>query len=358
MVPSRAMAKALGEAIVKKHAALLEQDVSVARVHEAHETVKRCLEAVSPDLQLFTFGSSAVYGFHERNSDVDFVALRPEDVQDGKGGDCTTQLAKALQTELLAKLTRELKAKNFSWALEEVRRARVPVVKVKTPTVDFDITAHRRNGVRNSALLRAYFEQRPQDRWLSVAIKSWSKDTGMNGAMGYLTSYGFNLMVCYYLVHGSKTEQWSALSPRPTASVTRDIASVLPPPLTFVNKDALDVTSIAPIPGYLPLLPPDTETVGAQVLDFLDFYLNRFPMDTAVITLSTPSLVQPADLNWTKTAEDLKRAVQEKVFYRVCIEDPFEVNLNVGRNISSFKLDMMKKHFEKGLKTGLGLLLQ
>lgn len=359
----------VGKAILDHHAALLGADLSVKRVHEAHSLVKNSLDAVAPELKLFTFGSSSVYGFHEFKSDVDFVALREEDIVDGKGGDSTSQLAKALQTQLLGKLASSVRQKNLQWTVEEVRRARVPVVKVKAPHIDFDITAHRRNGVRNSALLRKYFEQAPENRWLSIAIKGWSKRVGMNGPVGgYLTSYGFNILVVYYLMHRRRHEQSSASPLMPSEGT--DGAAVVSPSascelstspssssgIEFVDKDSLDVSQIPPIPEYLPLEPPNPEALGEQVLDFFDFYLSRFPMESHVISLSHKEPITKQSLNWTKTAEDMKNNVStEKVFYRLCIEDPYEVNLNVGRNVSPFKFDLMRKHFLKGSTTALGL---
>jgi DNA polymerase sigma len=345
----------VGKAILDHHAALLGADLSVKRVHEAHSLVKNSLDSIAPELKLYTFGSSTVFGFHEPKSDVDFVALREEDIVDGKGGDSTSQLAKGLQTQLLAKLAASVRQKNVQWTVEEVRRARVPVVKVKAPHIDFDITAHRRNGVRNSALLRHYLTQAPENRWLSIAIKSWSKRVGMNGPVGgYLTSYGFNILVVYYLLHRRRHEQLQSSESAAEGDVPNvgSTASV-----TFIDKDSLDVALIPAIPEYVPLEPPNPEALGEQVLDFFDFYLSRFPMESHVISLSHKEPITKQSLNWTKTAEDMKNNTSmEKVFYRLCIEDPYEVNLNVGRNVSPFKFDLMKKHFVKGRATALGLV--
>lgn len=352
-------AASMGKAIFDHHAHLLAADLKVSRVHDAHAIVKRSLDVVAPELKLFTFGSSAVYGFHEAKSDVDFVCLRDSDIVDGKGGDSTSQLAKGLQTQVLGKLAKAVKASNVQWSVEEVRRARVPVVKVKAPRIDFDITAHRRNGVRNSALLRSYFAQDPMNRWLSIAIKGWSKRTGMNGPIGgYLTSYGFNILVVYYLMHrhrlhwGGDTSTTTAEGAPAALSTAASSTS-----LTFVDKDALDVATIDPIPSYLALEAPNTTILGEQVLDFLDFYLQRFPMDTHAISLSDPNPITKEKLNWTRTQEDMRNlANADKVYYRMCIEDPYEVNLNVGRNVTPFKFDMMRKHFEKARTSALGLL--
>lgn len=329
---SKANAAALGGAIVKSCASLLAQDLSLTRVHHAHQQVMECLQVTHPQLKLFTFGSSAVYGFHEPKSDVDFVALSLVDIKDGKGEDSSSQLAKGLQNELLTKLAKTMRQRNLTWNVEEVKRTRVPVVRVKTQAVDFDVTAFRRNGVRNSALLRSYFEQEPQTRWLSMAVKAWSKRTGMNGPHGFLTSYGFNILCLYYLMQ-------------------RGV-------IKFVDPDACDVSQIEPIPQQLSLLPPVSEQLlGEQVLDFLEYYLTEFDWENKVVSLSRERQTTRLELNWTRDAEDQKMMSSEKVAYRLCIEDPYEINLNVGRNVTAFKMDLFRKHLEKGRATGLGLAL-
>ena len=92
------------------------------------------------------------------------------------------------------------------------------------------------------------------------------------------------------------------------------------------------------------------------MLDFLDYYLDEYQMDEHAISLSRDGITTKESLGWTRTAEDQKMMSQEKVAYRLCIEDPYEVNLNVGRNVTAFKLDMMRKHFEMARETGLLLL--
>lgn len=321
----------LGAAVMKTGESVLSQDTSVERVRSAHALVQNAITQINSNYRLYTFGSTAVFGFHEAKSDVDFVALRPDDIADGKGEDSQSQLAKALQTEFLGKVGRVLKQKHIDWAVDEVKRARVPVIKIKSKTVDFDITAHRRNGVRNSALLRAYLEQDPELRWLSMAVKSWSKRCGMNGPVGYITSYGFNIMVIYFLLQRKL--------------------------LSFVDPDACCASTIDPLPRGLPLeAPKDPERIGRLLIEFLEYYRYGFDIENDVVTLSRQTRTTKEALNWTKTAEDMKIINAEKVAYRFCIEDPYEINLNVGRNVTAFKLEMMKKTFEKGIETGMGLV--
>lgn len=323
--------KELGDAVMRTNDAILSQDTSVERVQAAHKLVQDAITEINPNYRLYTFGSTSVLGFHEAKSDVDFVALRPDDIADGKGEDSQSQLAKGLQTEFLGKVGKALKKRHIEWTVDEVKRARVPVIKIKSKTVDFDITAHRRNGVRNSALLRAYLEQDPELRWMSMAVKSWSKRCGMNGSVGYITSYGFNILTIYFLLQKKI--------------------------LKFVDPDSCCASTIDPLPRGLPLHPPkDPERIGQLLIEFMEYYRYDFNIDQDVVTLSRESRTTKEALNWTKTAEDMKIINAEKVAYRFCIEDPYEINLNVGRNVTPFKLDMMKKTFEKGIETGMGLI--
>lgn len=125
-------------------------------------------------MSLYLFGSSAVYGFREPKSDVDLAALSSADIKANDCNDAVTEVAKGIQGDFLSKLANQLSQRHLSWNVDLVRRTRVPVLRVKAneTAVDFDITANRCNGVRNSALLRSYFMQALPARLLSVAIKS------------------------------------------------------------------------------------------------------------------------------------------------------------------------------------------
>ena len=121
-----------------------------------------------------------------------------------------------------------------------------------------------------------------------------------------------------------------------------------------------NVANIAQIPTYAPLLaPPQPRELGDTVLDFLNYYMHEFNWDTSVLSMKVDAsepVPTKESFGWTKGAEDAKQISQEKVSYRLCIEDPYEVNLNVGRQVTQLKLDFLKKHFAQGKNTGLGLL--
>lgn len=320
--------------------AQLSRTLDTKPVADVHQKVSACVQAVDPVMTPFIFGSTAVLGVHEHGSDVDFVCLSPADVQDGTGADAVTEVAKGLQADFLYRLSGAIKQEHFLWDLELVRRTRVPVLRVKggmgTDGVSFDVTASRRNGVRNSALLRCYFTQCPETRWLSMLVKQWSKKTGLNASVegGCITSYGWNMMVAYYLMQ-------------------RKLVQLVP-------IDSCDVAQIAPMPPYLPLEAPQQggQVLAEMVLDFVHFYLDEFQADTEVISLNRPAGETSKEmLSWTKHAEDMARIRGEKVHYRWCIEDPYEYNLNVGRNVTPFKLMLLQKHLARAQETALLLLL-
>jgi DNA polymerase sigma len=301
---------------------------SMDRMNVLHGSLSTIINPLFPDYQLFAFGSAVALGVMEQGSDIDFVALDKRNVADGQGQDPGTQTARAVQAHLLGQLAKEIRSRNPTWAVEEVKRTRVPVLRVQCPLGHWDLTVNRRNGVRNSWLLRRYYEQYPQGRWLVLAVKLWSKDTAMNGPLGYLTSYGFNLLCIYYLILRGKMQ--------------------------FVPPETMDVAAVPHTPTFLPLQDADTAELGTLINDFLRFYLEEFDVEKDVVSLSRPGITAKGQLNWTTVAEEVRAVNGDgKVYYRLAIEDPYEVNLNVGRNVSPFKFDMMGKHFARALELGL-----
>ena len=331
--PAIPSAARVGSALIEHLKPKVNDDPDGKALRNTYEMLSGLVQKVLPDTALYTFGSASAFGVLEHGSDIDYVLLTKDAIEDGQGQDSTSQAARALQSHLLGKLAAEIRSQHRAWIVEEVKRTRVPVLRVKPgASTPFDVSVDRRNGVRNSHLLRSYFNQAPEYRWLSLGVKHWSKRTGMNGPMGYLTSYGFNIMVVYYMLQ-------------------RQL-------VTFVPIDTTHVANCHPIPSPLSMpVPDDPARVGSAVIDFLTYYLDEFNMEDHVIQLNRPELTTKEQLNWTRVAEDMKAVSGEgKVAYRLCIEDPYEVNLNVGRNVTPFKYDMFRRHFNKALGDGMGFL--
>jgi DNA polymerase sigma len=289
-----------------------------------------------PGYSLYSFGSTTVFGLYEQKADFDFVLLSQDDIRLGRGQDPNTQQAKALQTHRLGALCKVIRQQNPSWKIEEVKRARVPVLRIKAPYASFDVTANRRNGVRNSYLLRGYFAQRPDARWIAVAVKQWSKKVGMNGGTGgFMTSYAFNILVAFWLLQ-------------------RGMVEYVPVELTDVSK----VPLVAP--GIPIEQPKSVSEVGFMLDDFFNFYNNEFDFSKHVISLNRgKALVTKEELKWTLEMEDvlkMRSAEGERIAYRMCIEDPYEENLNLGRNVSQFRFDIFKQNMIRAQMTALEFL--
>jgi hypothetical protein len=197
--------------------------------------------------------------------------------------------------------------------------------------LDFDMTC-RAHGVRNSVLLRRYLEQDHLARAGSVFVKKWGKRCGVNNSMrGYLTSYAVNIMWIHYLVR------------------RRSLAFVAP---TDVPKRPEDKKY-----DYMPMLPADVACgaapavacfdaeLGELILGFFKFYAFDFAWDDGVISITSDGAVSKASLMWTLENEVQAVKFRDRVWYRMCIEDPFEENLNLARHVSPVKLKKIRSEF-------------
>lgn len=300
-----------------------------AAVEQMYATSREAVKAVDPEAELYLFGSTVSFGFHEKGSDVDFVALNDGDLANGKKLDVSGELQRGIQSEFLGRLGDVVRREHPTWAVNLVRRVRVPVLRVKGGAlIDFDITAHRLNGVRNSALLRSYMVQHPLARLVCMVIKQWSKRVGLNmsGEAGCITSYGFNIMVVYYLLRQGVVQ--------------------------FVDPMSLDLAKIPPLPEEIPwrdlTMEEEFDELGSLCMGFLKFYLDDFRPQTDVITLSRGAdLFKKTDLNWGVTSSEMGG----KAHYHWVIEDPYEVELNVGRHVTPLKLTLLRRHMERARET-------
>lgn len=328
----------IGAAIVRGVSRGARLDSSLKTLASTHTVVNECVKAAQRDRTLYAFGSLVVFGVSEAKSDVDFVLLDPKEIQDGQGLDDSSQTARAVQAHCLGQVAKEMRNRHRLWKVQEVRRTRVPVLRVDPPAplCPFDVSAGRRCGVRNSWLLRAYFEQRPSARWLAMAVKRWSKASQMNGPQcAFLTSYGFNIMVIHYYMNRGLMQH--------------------------VPLEVTDVAKVPPLPTGLALKRPNVEELGNEVLDFCNFYASEFDYESDVVSLSRPGSTTRSQLSWTRADEDALKMKGDPdgggaVNYRLCIEDPYEVNLNVGRMVTAFKLDYLRKNMNAAQSTGLGFL--
>jgi hypothetical protein len=202
--------------------------------------------------------------------------------------------------------------------------------------VDFDLS-FRTFGIRNSILLRSLLTAHTCGRPGALVLKDWSKLSGVNNSInGFLTSYAVNIMWIYYLVQKGH------------------VPYIDPQSIPVSLKD----TAHAKDPQYKPLIPSDVAAsdeaksrlemdMGRLLFGFFAFYCYEFNWDAHVVTLNRPGVTTKAQLGWTE--DDEVRLSKKNTRYIMCIEDPYEENLNLGRHLGENRARKVMSELQRGL---------
>jgi hypothetical protein len=204
--------------------------------------------------------------------------------------------------------------------------------------VDFDLS-FRTFGIRNSHLLHAFLCAHPCGRPGALVLKDWSKISGVNNSInGFLTSYAVNIMWIYFLVRKGHVPY---VAPQ---SIPQSLAK------SGQSKD----------PQYLPLIPQHIVSdaaardalhaqMGRLLYEFFAFYCFEFDWDSHVVSLNREHVTTKAELGWTDGDE--VRLAKRNTRYLMCIEDPYEENLNLGRHLGEVRARKVKAELLRGLVT-------
>ncbi|KAG8346189.1 putative Cid1 family poly A polymerase [Trypanosoma vivax] len=217
--------------------------------------------------------------------------------------------------------------------------------------IDFDLS-FRAFGIRNSILLQKYLLSHPCARPGAIVLKDWSKTSGVNNSVnGYFTSYAINIMWIYYLVQKGYVPYVDPLEI----------------PESLVNYTEFD-------PKYTPMVDPKLTSArleelykeaGDMLVGFFYFYSFEFDWGNHVVSLNRPGITTKKALGWH--IEDVGSIVplgigtgggmsgssgsskRHPIRYELCIEDPYEENLNLGRHIGITKSLRVKTELYRGL---------
>ncbi|KAJ7430186.1 hypothetical protein FB451DRAFT_1325416 [Mycena latifolia] len=293
---------------------LLPTQEEMAVNENVRKLLERLIRTIEPDSRLLAFGSTA-NGFSLRNSDMDLCCLI-------EGSDQPPS-ATALVTMLGDLLERETK-----FHVKPLPHARIPIVKLTLDPspglplgIACDIGFENRLALENTRLLRCYAMFDPtRVRTMVLILKVWSKRRKINSPYkGTLSSYGYVLLVIYFLVHVKNPPVLPNLQQMP--------------PLRPITKEDTHVA------GYntwffddIELLrtrwhSENNESVAELLIDFFRYYARDFSYNTGVASIRA-GLLKKSTKGWQNDLSASKYDSRER--NRLCIEDPFELDFNVG----------------------------
>lgn len=222
-------------------------------------------------------------------------------------------------------------------------RARVPIVKFAHPGlgVSCDICINKRLGLRNTALLNAYAELDPRVVQLSVLIKHWAKQRNINCTYeGTLSSYAYVILVIFFL----QTRR------QPLLPVLQEVGrpAVVPPEDIVDGHDVYfcrDPVALRKL-GYGPGINPNREPLGQLLIDFFKYYAHEFSFHDDVVSIRKGIILAKEEKHWTPE-EARERQLGPM---RWCIEDPFDLDHNLGRVADRGSLFTMRGEFMRATK--------
>ncbi|KAG5480615.1 hypothetical protein LSCM1_06319 [Leishmania martiniquensis] len=202
-------------------------------------------------------------------------------------------------------------------------------------SIDFDLSC-RHHGIRNSWLLRRYFEQSEVFRVGNVFLKMWSKACGVNHSrVGFLTSYAVSVLWIYFLLRRGEV-----------AFVNPADIPALPNP-----EEQMEVP-------YIPLWPDvanaeanaaRTARLGRLLQGFFYFYAEEFDWDWHVVSIRQPcdsaaSSRTKVDLGWEKS-DTVSLVLRNRCYHIFSIEDVYEDDLDLGRHLTPEKAAWTRLQF-------------
>ncbi|SPO24231.1 related to caffeine-induced death protein 1 Cid1 [Ustilago trichophora] len=294
------------------------------RIKEAtRRQLERLANRVSPGAKLLAFGSMA-NGFALRNSDMDLCCL----IGKGEDGQPTTQHTASELVEILGQLIRE----ETDFTVMPLPKARIPIIKInRSPTVDLpyeiacDIGFENRLALENTRLLLSYaMVDPPRLRTLVLFLKVWAKRRKLNSPYtGTLSSYGYTLMVLFFLAHVKKPAVLPNLQRVPPTRTMK------PEEMELNGNNIYFYDDVAALRKEWSS--QNNENVGELLIDFFRYFSKDFSYSRDVISLkSETGLLSKDSKSWNA---------------ELCIEDPFQMGYNVSRTVTKDGLYTIRGEF-------------
>ncbi|KAJ4481115.1 hypothetical protein J3R30DRAFT_3865712 [Lentinula aciculospora] len=310
---------------------LLPTQEELAVKEDVRKLLERLIRTIEPDSRLLSFGSTA-NGFSLRNSDMDLCCLI----------DSEERLAASNLVTMLGDLLERAETK---FHVKPLPHARIPIVKLSLDPspglplgIACDIGFENRLALENTRLLMCYAMIDPtRVRTMVLFLKVWSKRRKINSPYkGTLSSYGYVLLVIYFLVHVKNPPVLPNLQQMP--------------PLRPIPKEETHMG------GYntwffddIDLLrqrwhSENTETVAELLIDFFRYFARDFAYNGGVASIRA-GLLKKESKGWQSNDVSASRYNDARERNRLCIEDPFETDYNVARCVTKDGLYTIRGEF-------------
>ncbi|KAF8797597.1 hypothetical protein BYT27DRAFT_7204404 [Phlegmacium glaucopus] len=307
---------------------LLPTQEEMAVKEDVRKLLERLIRTIEPDSRLLSFGSTA-NGFSLRNSDMDLCCLI----------DSEERLA---ATDLVTMLG-DLLERETKFHVKPLPHARIPIVKLSLDPspglplgIACDIGFENRLALENTRLLMCYAMIDPtRVRTMVLFLKVWSKRRKINSPYkGTLSSYGYVLLVIYFLVHVKNPPVLPNLQQMP--------------PLRPISEEDTHIN------GHniwffddIDLLrqrwhSENNESVAELLIDFFRYYSRDFLYNTGVASIRA-GLLKKDSKGWQNDLSARYNDARER--NRFCIEDPFEIDYNVSRCVTKDGLYTIRGEF-------------
>ncbi|XP_017342735.1 terminal uridylyltransferase 4 isoform X4 [Ictalurus punctatus] len=269
--------------------------------------------------QLCLFGSSK-NGFGFRDSDLDICMTL-------EGHDTAEKLNCKEIIEALAKV---LKKHTGLRNILPITTAKVPIVKFehKLSSLEGDISLYNTLAQHNTRMLATYAALDPRVQYLGYTIKVFAKRCDIGDASrGSLSSYAYILMVLYFLQQRQP----------PVIPVLQEIYDGSSVPQRMVDGwNAFFFEDLDELRRRWPEFQQNHETVGELWLGLLRFYTEEFDFKEHVISIRQRKRLTTFEKQWTSKC--------------IAIEDPFDLNHNLGAGVSRKMTNFIMKAFINGRK--------
>lgn len=289
-----------------------------ANRQEVLQQLESFIQELYKDAKLTLYGSSC-NGFGLVRSDLD-ICLTFESSKDGKDL-CHSKMIKAL--------ARKLHKHPDLNGIIAIATAKVPIVKFyHIPSgLEGDISLYNTLAQHNTRLLKAYSEIDHRVRVLGYTFKHFAKTCDIGDASrGSLSSYAYILMTLHYLQQCKP----------PVIPVLQELfpEGETKPEVVIEGWNAWFFGDIDRLQDVWSEFGQNNESVGELWLGMLKFYTEEFNFQEHVVSIRQRAPVTRLQKMWTSQC--------------IAIEDPFDLDHNLGSGVSRKMNTYIMKAFIKG----------